>query len=50
MYKIKLQNVCDPYIKIYLLRNEWGFFGVFINHFPRIHRGVLGKIADLLYF
>ena len=34
-----------------MLWNEWLFFEVFINYFPKIHGSVLHKIAiDLLYF
>ena len=50
MYKIKLKNVCDPYIEICLLWKKF-FFNVFLNHFPKIHRSFLHKITiDLLYF
>ena len=34
----------------YVLWKKWFFFNVFINHIPKIHRNVLHKIIDLLYF
>ena len=54
MYKIKLHKTskCLWPIHIDMYVVKWmGFFDVFINHFPKIHRSVLRKIAiDLLYF
>ena len=54
MCKIKLHKTFKCLWPLY--RDEFvvkwmGFFGVFINHFPKIHRNVPCKITiDLLYF
>ena len=55
MYKMKVYKTSKclwpVYIDIFVVK--WmGFFSTysFDGHFPRIHRSVLGKIADLLHF